>query len=58
VIAAARDGRRAVLLELDACYADVIACRWQGVTGEAAVLDGDDCTFRAAAKAHELPAAR
>ena len=37
--------RRAVLLELDPAYADVIVRRWQEATGEAAVLDGEDRTF-------------
>jgi DNA modification methylase len=45
MIAAGRTGRRAVLLELDPAYADVIVRRWQEATGEAAVLDGEDRTF-------------
>jgi DNA modification methylase len=45
MIAAERTGRRAVLLEIDPAYADVIVRRWQEVTGEAAVLDGEDRTF-------------
>ena len=45
IIAAERTGRRAVLLELDPCYSDVIVRRWQEATGEAAVLDGDDRSF-------------
>ncbi|MDI3308868.1 MAG: site-specific DNA-methyltransferase [Acetobacteraceae bacterium] len=45
MIAAERTGRRAVLLELDPAYADVIVRRWQEATGEAAVLDGEDRTF-------------
>jgi DNA modification methylase len=45
MIAAERTGRRAVLLEVDPCYADVIVRRWQEAIGEAAVLDGEDRTF-------------
>jgi DNA modification methylase len=45
MIAADRTGRRAVLLELDPRYADVIVRRWQEATGEAAVLDGEDRIF-------------
>jgi DNA modification methylase len=65
MIAAERTGRQAMLLEIDPCYADVIVRRWQGATGEAAVLDGEDRTFddiaaarggRAAAMQPEAPA--
>jgi DNA modification methylase len=45
MIAAERTGRRAVLLEIDPAYADVAVRRWQDVTGEAAILDGEDRTF-------------
>jgi DNA modification methylase len=45
MIAAERTGRRAVLLEIDPAYADVILRRWQEATGEPAVLDGEDRTF-------------
>ncbi|WP_318987454.1 site-specific DNA-methyltransferase [Falsiroseomonas ponticola] len=45
MLAAERTGRRAVLLEIDPAYADVIVRRWQEATGEAAVLDGEDRTF-------------
>jgi DNA modification methylase len=45
MIAAERLGRRAVLIEIDPAYADVIVRRWQEATGEAAVLDGEDRTF-------------
>jgi DNA modification methylase len=45
MIAAERTGRRAVLLEIDPAYADVIVRRWQEATGESAVLDGEDRTF-------------
>ena len=45
MIAAERTGRRAVLLEIDLAYADVIVRRWQETTGGTAVLDGEDRTF-------------
>ena len=45
MIAAERTGRRAVLVEIDPAYADVIVQRWQEMTGEAATLDGEDRTF-------------
>jgi DNA modification methylase len=45
MIAAERTGRRAVLLEIDPAYADVIVRRWQEATGEAAVLEGEDRVF-------------
>ena len=45
MIAAERTGRRAVLLEIDPAYVDVIVRRWQDITGEVAVLDGEDRTF-------------
>ena len=45
MIAAERTGRRAVLLEIDPAYADVIVRRWQDTTGGAAVLEGDDRCF-------------
>ncbi|WP_439549073.1 site-specific DNA-methyltransferase [Falsiroseomonas sp.] len=45
LIAAERTGRRAVLLEIDPAYADVIVRRWQETTSEAAVLEGDERVF-------------
>ena len=45
MIAAERTGRRAVLLEIDPAYADVIVRRWQEMPGEAVILDGEDRTF-------------
>jgi DNA modification methylase len=45
MIAAERTGRRAVLLEIDPAYCDVILQRWQDETGQAAVLDGEDRSF-------------
>jgi hypothetical protein len=52
MIAAERTGRRAVLLEINPAYADVIARRWQETTGEEAVLDGEDRAFKDIAVAH------
>jgi DNA modification methylase len=51
MIAAERTGRRAVLLEIDPAYADVIVRRWQETTVEAAVLEGDDRIFADVAEA-------
>jgi DNA modification methylase len=45
MIAAERTGRRAVVLEIDPAYCDVILQRWQEETGQAAVLDGEHRTF-------------
>ncbi len=54
MIAAERTGRRAVLLEIDPAYADVIVRRWQETTGEAAVLEGDDRIFADVASARGI----
>jgi DNA modification methylase len=54
MIAAERTGRRAVLLEIDPAYADVIVRRWQETTGEAAVLEGDDRIFADIAAARDV----
>jgi DNA modification methylase len=45
LIAAERTGRSARLLELDPKYVDVIVERWQNLTGEVAVLEGEDRTY-------------
>jgi len=45
MIATERTGRRAVLLEIDPAYCDVIVQRWQEETGQVAMLDGEDHTF-------------
>ncbi len=60
MIAAERTGRRAVLLEIDPAYCDVIIQRWQDETGQAALLDGQDRTFAnvAAARNGHLTAER
>ncbi len=47
MIAADRIGRKARLVELDVCYADVICRRWQQWSGQHATLDGQP--FEAAA---------
>jgi len=59
MIAAERTGPRAVLLEIDPAYVDVIVRRWQETTGEAAVLEGDDRIFAdvAALRARETSSA-
>jgi DNA modification methylase len=54
MIAAERTGRRAVLLEIDPAYADVIVRRWQETTGEAAVLESDDRIFADVAAARGI----
>ncbi len=45
LIAAERTGRSARLLELDPKYVDVIVERWQNLTGQAAVLDGEERAY-------------
>ena len=45
LIAAERTGRSARLLELDPKYVDVIIERWQNMTGQVAVLEGEDRTY-------------
>ena len=45
LIAAESTGRSARLVELDPRYVDVIIERWQNLTGETAVLDGEDRSF-------------
>jgi DNA modification methylase len=44
-MAAEATGRRAVLLELDPRYCDVIVQRWQEATSKSAHLEGDGGTF-------------
>jgi DNA modification methylase len=39
LIAAQANGRRAVLLEMDALYCDVIVQRWENLTGKKAKLE-------------------
>lgn len=45
IIAAEKNGRRAMVMEMDPKYCDVIIRRWQDFTGKEAVLDGDGRTF-------------
>jgi len=45
LIAAERTGRAARLMELDPAYVDVIIERWQGFSGEKAVLESEDRMF-------------
>jgi DNA modification methylase len=45
MIAAERTGRRAVLLEIDPGYCDVTIARFEAMTGQPAILDGEDRTF-------------
>ena len=45
LIAAERTGRSSRLMELDPKYADVIVERWQNLTGQAAILEGEDRTY-------------
>ena len=45
LIAAERTGRSARLMELDPKYADVIVERWQNLTGQAAILEGEDRNY-------------
>jgi DNA modification methylase len=55
LIGCERRGRKARLMELDPKYADVIVCRFQEYTGQAAVLDGDGRTFNEL-RAERVPA--
>ena len=52
LIACAKAGRRACLVELDPKYVDVIVRRWQEFSGEAAVLEGDGRRFDEVAAGH------
>jgi DNA modification methylase len=57
LIACAKAGRQARLIELDPKYCDVILRRWQAWTGEQATLEADGRTFEETAAAHEAAAA-
>jgi DNA modification methylase len=57
LIACAKTGRRARLIELDPRYCDVIVGRWQEWTGEQAVLEGDGRTFEEIAAGRAAAAA-
>ena len=45
LIGAEQTGRRCYMMELDPAYCDVIVQRWQMVTGQEALLDGDSGSF-------------
>jgi DNA modification methylase len=53
LIACAKSGRQARLVELDPRYCDVIVRRWQAWTGDCAVLEGDGRSFDAIMSARE-----
>lgn len=53
LIAAHKSGRRALLMELDPKYVDVIVRRWQTWSGESAVREADGVAFDDAADAVE-----
>jgi DNA modification methylase len=53
--AAEQTGRVCHGLELDPRYVDVVVERWQGLTGQQAVLDGDGVTFAEVGKARLAP---
>ena len=57
LIACAKAGRQARLVELDPKYCDVIARRFQDWTGEQATLEGDGRAFEEVAAGHEAAAA-
>ncbi len=50
LIGCERRNRSARLMEIDPCYADVIARRWQDYTGKKATLEGDGRTFEGIAE--------
>jgi len=54
VIAAQQVERRAVGMDLDAAYCDVIVLRWQRLTGKEAVLAETGQTFSAVAQARRV----
>jgi DNA modification methylase len=57
LIACAKSGRQARLVELDPRYCDVTVRRWQEWTGEVATLEGDGRSFEEIAAAHAAAAA-
>ena len=56
LIAAAKTGRQARLIELDPRYCDVAVRRWQEFTGQRATLDGDGRSFNDLADERQPPA--
>lgn len=51
LIAAEQTGRACYTMELEPAYVDVVVRRWQGLTGQRAVLDGTGQTFEEVAGA-------
>jgi DNA modification methylase len=45
IIAAEVTGRVCLAIEISPAYCDVVLERWQAMTGQPAVLDGEDRTF-------------
>jgi DNA modification methylase len=45
LIGCERRGRKARLMEIDPRYADVVITRWEGHSGQKAILDGDGRAF-------------
>jgi len=43
IIAAETTGRRCLAMEIDPIFVDVIVARWEGFTGEKAVLEAASC---------------
>ena len=57
LIACEKTGRQARLVELDPRYCDVIVRRWQGWTGEVAMLEDGGRSFEEIAAGREAAAA-
>jgi DNA modification methylase len=57
LIACAKAGRQARLVELDPRYCDVTVRRWQAWTSEVATLERDGRSFEEVAAAHAAAAA-
>jgi len=51
LIAAETCGRACLAMELDPAYVDVAVTRWEQLTGETAVLEGEDASFAEVSKA-------
>jgi DNA modification methylase len=51
LIAAETSGRTCLGIELNPAYVDVAVNRWQQLTGEQAMLEGEDCSFADVAQA-------